>query len=275
MKHTIMIDGKRKDIDIRPMDESFIVYRKLYVPPLTPENIGIIAPHDDPPQLERFRREGWLKIIEQFFTKQVRALGSCAILAWDGDGVIGKMHFTTKEMYNGFRQVGGWYCVDHESMPNIIQSFSGEELAILLASETKTLFMVCFNVGHFDSRYHRQGIASAMVQLLKDWARQRGWRRIETLSCPDIVPFRCLGPQHMRRSWLEQRGFSVVKETRVPTEDAGARRQAIEKIAAGRWDEDAWDFKFYPFNLARVRDLASDSSWTDEYDKDYVMACDL
>lgn len=276
MKHRIVVDGRARQIDIRPMDGSFVVYRKMYVPPLTRENIGTIAPHDDVPQLERFKKEGWLRVLEEFFRKQIRALGSCAVLAWDGDGVVGKMHFTTGEMYNAFRQAGGWYCVDHESMPKIIQSFAEEEVERLLASDSRTLVGVCFNVGHFDTQYHGKGIASAMVEFLKNWARERGWQRLEMPSCPDIVPFRCVGPQIMRRGWLERRGFSVIQETRVSDKDAAARRQAIETIASGRWDTEAWDFNFYRFNLENIKALASDSSsWTAEYDKDYVMAYDL
>ena len=79
----------------------------------------------------------------------------------------------------------------------------------------------------------------------------------------------------MRRGWWERRGFSVAEETRVPPEQAQQRRQAIEAIAAGDWDENAWDVKSYRFNVERVRELASDPSWRAEYDKDYVMACDV
>ena len=46
MKHQITVDGQERQIDIRPMDEDFIVYRKMYVPPLTLENIGQVNPGD-------------------------------------------------------------------------------------------------------------------------------------------------------------------------------------------------------------------------------------
>jgi len=69
MKHTIEIDGEQRDIEIKAMDESFIVYRKMYMPPLTSKNIGTIASNDDVPQLERFRRKVWLEIIDEFFKR--------------------------------------------------------------------------------------------------------------------------------------------------------------------------------------------------------------
>ena len=187
MKHRITIDGEEKDIDIRAMDEGFIVDRKLWEPP--------IKPTDHVEETEASR------IYAEFFRKQNRAIGSCAILAWEGDGVIGKMRFTTKEAYDAFREAGGWICVDNNTTPGIIQRFSNGELARLWASESRTLTITCFNIGHFDTRYHGQGLASAMVEYLKEWARQNAWRRLEAPSCPDIVPFRCLGPNLMRRRW--------------------------------------------------------------------------
>ena len=44
MKHRIVVDGQERDIEIRAMDEKFIVYRKMFAPPLTPENIGKVNP---------------------------------------------------------------------------------------------------------------------------------------------------------------------------------------------------------------------------------------
>jgi hypothetical protein len=78
MKHTIEIDGEQRDIEIKAMDESFIVYRKMYMPPLTPKNIGTIASHDDVPQLERFRRKVWLEIIDEFFKRYYEIVSKTA-----------------------------------------------------------------------------------------------------------------------------------------------------------------------------------------------------
>lgn len=95
MRHSISIDGQDREIDVRAMDEDFIVYRKMYAPPLTPANIGKINPGDWAEHLQEFQGKGWQKLIEDFFRKLIHKMGSCAILAWDGDGVIGKMYFFT------------------------------------------------------------------------------------------------------------------------------------------------------------------------------------
>lgn len=274
MKHTTEIDGKRRHIDIRPMDESLIVFRKMYVPPITRENLGTGTP-DDPPCLAEFLRTDAPHIIEQFLRKQIGAIGSCAILAWEGDAVVGKMYFTTREMWDAFRQDDSWMCVEHESMPRMIQSLSDERITSLLASPTRTLYIQCFNIGHFDARYHGKGIASAMLHELKQWAKANGWRRLEIKSCPDVVPFWALGPNVLRRSALARRGFQVAEEVVCPPNEATFRRKAIFRILRGQFEDDDWDVKTYPDNIAYVKRIAETSNWEALFDRDFVMACDL
>lgn len=275
MKHSIEIDGQKRDIDIRPMDEDFIVYRKMYAPPLTPENIGKVNPGDWAEHIELFRKKGWQLLIEDFLRKHIRAIGSCAILAWDGDGVIGKMYFTTQEMWDAFVEADCFFCIEHESMPKFIESLSDERIESLLASPSHTLRLLCSNIGHFDTRYHGKGIASALLEVLRSWAMEHGWRRITIKSCPDVVPFWAVGPNQVRQGPLERRGFHIVSESRVAPEQAEFRREAITRILTGQFKEDDWDVKTYPDNIASVKRIAETSAWEDVYDREYVMALDL
>ncbi len=253
------------------MDDSFVVYRKMYVPPLTPDNIGKVNPGDWAEHLEKFRSLGWQKLIEDFLGKHIRLSGSCAILAWDGDGVIGKMYFTTKEMWDAFRAADCWFCVEHDSMPKFIQSLSDERMEALLASPSRTLQILCFNVGHMDGRYHGQGITKAMVRYLQQWARERGWHRLIMESCPDITPTIVLGGHTLRRGTLERLGFHVAEERLAPPKEAEHRLRVINELAAGKTDyPDLADW--YVENFPR---LSADPGWRSEYDKDYLMACDL
>jgi hypothetical protein len=276
VEHRITINGQERVIDIRAMDESFIVYRKMYKPPLTRENISVFAEHDDVKQLERFKEAGWLDAMREFLRKQIRTIGSCAILAWEGDGVIGKMRFTTREMQDAISQAGGSLCVDSDTMATTIMKFTNEQLDRLLASESKTLWITCFNIGHSDTRYQGQGIATAMVEFLKSWARQRGWRHIEALSCADVVPYKVLGPQILRQSAWERRGFHLIRAIQVSPTAAEKRRKAIERIISGDlWPESNWYMRDHKDNIEKVRQLARDPKWQKDCDKDYVMAYDL
>ena len=271
MKHPIKIGGLQRDIDIRPMDEDFIVYRKMYVPPLTRESISEVNPGDWREHLEEFKRAGWQELIREFLRRQIRALGSCAILGWDGNGVVAKMHFTTAEMFDAFKARGGCYCIESRSMPAVIESLKDAEVAELLKSPSRTLRILCFNVGHFDQRYHGQGIATALIECLKQWARERGWRRILADSCPDITPTTVVGDHLLRRSALERRGFRVLENTLAPPEQARARLRAIEVYAGGQ-NEHPVRTNWYVRNFQR---LYADLAWRSEYDLDHVMVCDL
>ena len=273
MKHAIEIDGETRTLDIRAMDEGFIVYRKMYTPPLTGDNIGKVNP-GDPDFLQDHLNDGRFRIIESFFRKQIETVSSCMILAWEGDGVIGKMHFTTREMHEamgGSVACAGCYCVEHNGFADKIQSFREEELERFLRSETRALRMLCFNIGHFDERYQGQGIAKAMVEYLKQWASERGWRRIEMHCCPDITPHTIIGDWMPRRGSLERRGFRVLETTQVSRDEAQRRLSEIEAYRAGRKDYPKWAH-WYACN---VHALAADPVWKSEYDKDYLMACEL
>jgi GNAT superfamily N-acetyltransferase len=264
VRHTISIDGQERAIDIRAMGEEFIVYCKMFEAPLTPQNVR--NPEPDEPAY----------VVQEFFRKQIQIVGSCMVLACDGDGVVGKMHFTTREMHEAIGGPENWdaphcYCVDHPGFAPKIQTLREDELQRLLASESRTLRVLCFNVGHTDPRWHGLGIATAMVEYLKQWAREHGWRRIETKSCPDITPTTIIGDWMLRRGPLERRAFRVVEETQVLPPEASRRLEEIEAFLSGSKEVPQWG-GWYAENVQR---LSSDPAWRSEYDKEYLMACKL
>jgi hypothetical protein len=219
----------------------------MHVAPITPANIDRVGP-GDPAGFEVFLESDRPRIIEEFFRKQIRAICRCAILAWDQGGVIGTMYFTTRELFasEGPKAAGlglghdvfaGCMCIQNPDMPEAIRSYSDDQLRSLLGSPSSTLRVLCVNVGHFDTRYHGQGIASAMLQCLNAWALERGWHRIRIASCADVVPFRAVGPHVLRRSCLEQRGFEVTEDKPAPCEEVARRGGAVEEILSGNLEE--------------------------------------
>jgi len=215
-------------------------------------------------------------VVREFFRRQIQAIGSCMILAWDGDGVVGKMHFTTREMHEATGGPERWdspicYCVDHHGFAPAIRALSDQDMARLLGSPSRTLRIVCFNIGHSDERYHGQGIAKAMVEYLKHWAGERGWRRLEATSCPDITPPIVLGDWMLRRGTLERRGFRVSAEMPAPPNQAAKCAQVIRDLASGMRDIRTCG----PWYARQFPRLLADSSWRRQVDKAYLMACDL
>lgn len=272
MKHTIEIDGELREIDIRAMDEGFIMWRKMFHAPLTADNMETA----DPEYLATGRADGRFAVFEEFFRKQIRIVGSCMVLAWDGDGVIGKMHYTTRELHEAIGGPERWsseacYCVDHDGFAPKLRSLGDRALTQLLRSRSRTLVIVCFNIGHTDPRWHGHGIAKAMVEYLKQWAGENGWRRVEARSCPDITPTSVVGDWMLRRGPFERLGFRVLEELDIPPEETSQRLQQIKFFLSGKGEYPNW-CGWYAENVHR---LAESTNWKSEYGKDYIMACDV
>ena len=272
MNHTVDLDGEKRALDIRAMDERLIVWRKMFTAPLTAGSMGTA----DPDYLATDRADGRFKAIEESFRKQIRILGSCMVLAWDGDGIVDNMHFTSREMH---RAIGGpelWhtqtcYCVDQDGFAPAIQAFSDDELAQLLGSSSRTLCILCLNVGHTDPKWHGQGIAKAMVAYLRRWARANGWRRIEARSCPDITRTTVVGEWMLRRGPFERLGLRVLEELSTSPEETSRRLEEIESFLSGR-QECPNRCDWYAQNVHR---LPESRNWKLEYDTDYVMVRDV
>ena len=274
MQHTITVDGEKRSLDIRAMDEGFIMYGKLWKAPLRRRDLPPAEPGTT------------AYTIQEFLRRQVRAIGSCLILAWDGDGLVGKMHFTTRELaeaIGGHSPEPGGYCVDpHPTLGGCfaqkLKAFSDEELDRLFRSESRTLRVVCFNIANLDARYHGQGVATALLEHLKGWAKERRWRRLEMRTCPDIVPARgpgdwVAGPWVLRRGVLERRGFRVLDEIPREPEEVERRQRGIEEAARAR-NED-WPERDMGWHLKSFRRIYASERQRSQYDRDYLMVCDL
>jgi hypothetical protein len=159
-----------------------------------------------------------------------------------------------------------------------LRAFSGEELERLLRSESRTLRIVCFNIANRDARYHGQGIATALIEYLKQWAKERGWQRLEMRTCPDVVPATAAGlwvagPWILRRGPLERRGFRVLEEIPREPEELERRQRAIEEASPAR-NEDCPEQDMW-WHLESFRRIYADERKRSCYDWDYLMACDL
>lgn len=139
----------------------------------------------------------------------------------------------------------------------------------LLRSPNKTLRIICFNVGHSDTRYQGKGIASMMIELLKEWAGKRGWSGLEALAYPDVVPYGAWAPHILRRGALERRGFYVLEERQVSEGEMKHQRSYLDQYI----NEVGQIHHSWGFEDAEKR--IYDSSVMKNYHKEYLMAFDL
>jgi hypothetical protein len=117
-----------------------------------------------------------------------------------------------------------------------------------------------------------------LIEYLKQWAKARGWRRLEMRTCPDVVPATATGhwvagPWILRRGPLERRGFQVLEEISREPEEVERRRRAIEEASRAR-NED-WPEQDMRWHLERFRRIYADERQRLCYDRDYLMAFDL
>ena len=81
-------------IEIKPMTEDFVLWRCLHEGPLSKENIEKL-PNEYADNLKKCRAINITLLI-----KLIRTYGTCAILAKDGDLVVGTLRFYPKILFS-------------------------------------------------------------------------------------------------------------------------------------------------------------------------------
>lgn len=169
------------EIVIEPMKEDFILWRCLHFGPLSCQNIDKWPP-DSQLDLERYRGRN-----VPLLTKLTRVYGACAVIACQGDKVVGLLRFYPREIWD--MKDAGEMCLQQDLPNGPADDFADKEFPPLEGIENKTLVIHCFMTGSSLQKknpFQRKGIGTGMVQFLVEWARTKGWERIEVDSFEDI-----------------------------------------------------------------------------------------
>jgi GNAT superfamily N-acetyltransferase len=169
------------DVEIAAMGEDFLVWRCLHFGPLTCETIDD-WPQDGQIDFERYRKRN-LPLLE----KLTRAYGACAILAKAGDRIVSQLRFYPKALWS--LKNAGELCLLQDFPSGPKDDFGSEKLPPFSELEDKTLVIHCLMTGtelQETNPYQRRGIGSRMVRYLIDWAKTRGWERIEVDAFEDV-----------------------------------------------------------------------------------------
>jgi len=196
-----MIEG----IVIEPMTEEFILWRCLHGGPLSCKTIDRWSALADNMPWERYRKRN-LPLLE----KLTRTYGACAILARDGDEIVGQLRFYPKVLYGV--KGSGYLCLQQDPPEGPPDDFADRDFPPLAQLEDKTLLIHCMMTGsplRKENPYQRLGIGSEMVATLIEWAGTNGWEHIEAESLEDLpIVYEITGGAG--HSFWEKKGFHLV-----------------------------------------------------------------
>ena len=161
-----------EDVVVEAMTEEFILWRCLHDGPLSCKTIDA-WPH------YRDRNEPLLR-------KLIQTYGTCAIVASDGDQVVGQLRFYPKVV---LAMNGGWLCLQQNSPFGPADGFVDSDFPEPAAIEDKTLSVHCMMTGSSqqdENPYQRKGIGTRMVRTLIQWAGANDWEHIEADAFEEI-----------------------------------------------------------------------------------------
>jgi hypothetical protein len=239
---------------VEPMSEDFILWRCLHQGPLSRRTIDAPLPN---PEIDwpstRVRNVPLL-------IKLTRTYGACAILARDGEDVVGSLRFYPKLLCS-FGPGGAAFCLQQSYPAGPRDDFVSREFPPLMALADKTLFVHCLMVASpagDPNRYRRKGLATRLALELVRWAKDEAWWAIEATAYEEIPMLYAISGVAGRRFW-ERLGFSLVHQDTEPAISgdllvklrrdavaAGLRPENVAKRYKMRLDLTSWSVPPYP-----------------------------
>jgi len=199
-----------ENISIEPMDERFILWRCLHRGPLSPETIDRY-PSDAEVDWTTRRR-----INIPLLRRIIKTYGTCAILAKDGDHVVGSLFFYPKILYS-LKEAGG-LCLQQAYPYGPSEHLVETRFPPIEDIKEKTLkvrYLMTGSPFQKENPYQRKGIGTLMARELIRWAKEKGWESIEATANEDLDILYTHTGQAGRRFWGKL-GFHVVKTETKP-----------------------------------------------------------
>ncbi len=201
----------RDNVVIEMMSSEFILWRCLHGGPLTRQTVDQPAPHPHIPW-ERLRARN-----VPFLVKATKLYGSCAVIARDGNQIVGQLRFYPKAVCNTAAP-GPALCLQQTFPGGPADDFAENDFPPLDQIADKILFVHCMMTGtpeQEDNPYQRKGLGSRMARALIDWARPQGWIAIEVHAYADLPCVYAVTGQAGRTFW-EKLGFHVAESIIEP-----------------------------------------------------------
>jgi hypothetical protein len=181
-----------------------VYYYPVYICTLIPSGIYAVKYQNNGQKRTKrdifqiFLRECYRQRNLPLLRKIAKTYGACAILARDGDHIVGQLRFYPKAICD-LKGAGG-LCLQQDHPAGPAEDFADHDFPPLAQIEDKTLVVHCLMTGSPQQRenpYQRKGIGTRMVRALIQWAKTNGWERNEADSYGSsnlpsrILAFRC------------------------------------------------------------------------------------
>lgn len=228
------------NVEVKMMTGDFLIWRCLHGGPLTVETIDHPEPHPKVPwgRLEPRNKAVLAKLTETY--------GCCAVVARDGDRIVGQLRFYPKAVFDmAGASPGTGLCMQQTAPNGPPDDFAERDFPTRDQIADKMLRVHCIMTGspsQEDSPYQRKGIGTRMVRTLIEWARGRGWRGIEVNTHADLPSLYAVTGLAGRTFW-EKLGFRVtgsrVESAFVEDGNDGFVRAVLAEAAEAGMDTDA------------------------------------
>lgn len=170
-----------EDVVVEPMTSEFFLWRCLHGGPLTQETI------DQWPSTSAMPWQYFCDRNTPLLKKLTSTYGSCAIIARDGDRIVGHLRFYPRVVCN--MEGAGGLCLQQDSPAGAVESFADLDFPGIEQIKDRTLVVNCLMMGSSLQKknpYQHKGIGTRLVRALIDWAKMNGWIGIEADSFEDI-----------------------------------------------------------------------------------------
>jgi GNAT superfamily N-acetyltransferase len=143
--------------------------------------------------------------LARFLQALCQRYGSAAVLAVEGDLVVGKLRFAPRQVE---RMLDG-ICFQQTAEARRIAELDLETLPAREALTRRELRLDCYQVA---PGYSGRGIAKGLLSTALAWARTTGWQTVSSSAIRHIPPLLNWSGQASLKA-LRERGFVVVSES--------------------------------------------------------------
>lgn len=189
---------------VEPMTERFILWRCLHGGPLSRESINEWSAQDKLPWA-RYRDRN-----TALLAKLTRIYGACAMIARDGDQIVGQLRFYPTAVWETAGTRG--LCLQQDYPAGPADGFAENDFPPREELQDQSLKIHCLMTGspsQEQNPYQRKGIGTRLVQALIEWATTNGWESVMVDAFEDLPIIYAMTGSAGRSFW-EKLGFRMV-----------------------------------------------------------------